>query len=229
MKKYLLILLILCLLLSEIIINVSPVPGFFLYILLITGCLIVLSKEGTLNDYGKLIILFMILPIIRVIELFVNFDYPIKAIVVYLILFFLVLIYSIKFRISLGNMKRGLSFLPLTILLGGALGIAGSWLFGLKGYSELFFILPIIAFSEELLFRGGIQSLIKKNYGIFSSIIFPALLYGIFSLGFGYKIAIFMFLANLLMCFMYNKTENIWVTIPINFFLNLFLFTITIF
>mgnify|MGYP001589383517 CR=1 FL=1 len=228
MRKYLLVFLTLSLLLSEAILEFSPVIGFLTYGLLITGCLISLSRTESLDNQGKLVISFMILPIVRVAELFIGFAYPLRSIIAYYILFFLVVVYSLKFKVDFSNWKRGLYFLPLTITFGIIIGITGNWLFNFDKYPEILLILPIMAFSEEALFRGLIQNLIKKDHGTFASIFFTAFLYGIFSLSLGIKFAFFMFLANLLLCLIYSKTKNIWMTIPVNFIMNLLLFTFAI-
>ena len=227
MRKYLFMLVAVSLLLSEVILGINPVIGFLLYSLLITGCLISLSRAESLDNQGKLIIALMILPIIRVAELFIGFAYPLRSIIAYYILFFLVVVYSLKFKVDFGNWKKGLYFLPLTIILGIIIGITGNSLFHLDKYPEFVLILPIMAFSEEALFRGLIQNLTKKN-GNLGSIFFTALLYGVFSLSLGIKFAFFMFLANLLLCLVYGKTGNIWMTIPVNFIMNLLLFAFVI-
>lgn len=230
MKKYILVVIALFLLLSEAILSINPVAGFLLYVILITGCLIALSKTQTIDSRGKLVIAFLILPIVRIAELFIPFSFVYRTMIIYFILFFLVFFYSFRFKTDLGHTLRGLKMLPLTILLGIVIGVAGNHLFVIDKYKEFLFFLPIIAFAEEGLFRGLIQNLIWDNYGAKVSIVFTSLLYAIFSLGLdvgiGIWFAVFMFFTNLLICYIYNKQGNIWLTIPINLLMNLLLFVV---
>ena len=225
MKKYLLVLLSLSMFLSEIILRINETAGFFLYGFLIAGCLISLAKAESLDNYGKLIIVFMILPIIRIAELFIVFEFFWRIFIVYYILLFLVSFYSIKFKINPGYTKEKLYLLPLVILLGVSLGFIGN-LFGFEKYAGLIFLIPLIAYSEEVLFRGLIQNFIEKSYGIFPSIFFTALLYGIFSLSFGFPAVLFLFFTAGIISFIYYFTKNIFLTIAINLILHLFLFVL---
>ncbi len=226
MRKYLLVLLSLSLLLSEIIIRISPVFGFFLYSSLIAGCLISFSKAEKLEDYSKLAIVLMILPIIRIAELFIGFDFLWRSISVYYVLCFLVTFYTIQFKINPGYTKRRLYLLPLVILAGVTLGFIGN-LFPFEKYSGFLLLLPIIAYSEEVLFRGLIQKLINNSYGGFSSIFFTSLLYSIFSLGYGLPIALFLFFVSLISCLIYHYTKNIFLTIAINLIFHGFILILT--
>lgn len=224
MEKYLLILFTFALFLMEIILGLNPIAGFLFYNVLIAGCLIALSQKEKINNDGKLMISLLILPVIRVTELFIQFSYSTRVFLVYFILFFLVLVYAIKFKVDFKNWKKALYILPLTLAAGAIIGIAGNSLFSLGKFPEFIFFLPVIAFSEEVLFRGLIQKFIKKEYSLFSSIFFPSLLYGIFSLSFGLGFALFMFIANIFLCIIYYNTENVWITIPINLLMNLIIF-----
>jgi len=225
MKKYLLILFGLSVFLSEIILRINETVGFFLYCFLIAGCLISLAKAEFLNDYGKLIIVFMILPIIRIVELFLVFDFFWKSFIIYYILFFLVVFYSINFKINPGYTKKKLYFLPLVILISVCLGFIGN-LFDFERYVGIIFLIPLIAYSEEVLFRGLIQNFVKRNYGVLSSIIFTALLYGIFSLSFGFSGVFVIFLISFVISLIYNFTRNIYLTITMNMIFHLFLFVL---
>jgi membrane protease YdiL (CAAX protease family) len=223
MKKYLLVLLGLSFLLSEILFNLNTVLGFISYTLLISGCLIALSRKENLDDSDKLIVIFMILPIIRIAELFITFSYIWRSALVYSILCFLVLFYSIKFKINPGYTKKWLSLLPLIIVLGIILGVMGNQLLNFNQNALFLFLLPLIAFSEELLFRGLIQNLVGKNVGFFSSIFFTSLLYFIFSLSLGFPIALFFFAVSLVICLVYHSTKNIYLAMALNLIVQLFI------
>ena len=224
MKKYLLILLSLSVFLSEIILRINETAGFFLYSFLIAGCLISLAKAESLDNYGKLIVVIMILPIIRIVELFIVFEFFWKTFMVYFILLFLVSFYSIKFKINPGYTKKKLFLLPLVIVLGVSLGFLGN-LLGFEKYFGLIFLIPLIAYSEEVLFRGLIQNFIEKSYGVGISIVFTALLYGIFSLSFGFPVLVIFFI-SLIISFVYSFTRNIYLTIAMNMIFHLFLFVL---
>lgn len=224
MRKYLLVLLCLSIFLSEIILRINEIAGFFIYSFLISGCLLSLSRAESLNNHAKLIIVFMILPIIRIAELFVVFEFFWKVLIIYLILFFLVSFYSIRFKINPGWTKEKLWLLPLVIVFSAILGYVGNVFFNFEGYPELLLLIPLIAYADEVLFRGLIQNYAKKSYGAVSSILFTALLYGIFSMSYGFPAVLFIFFMALIMGLIYNFTRNIFLTIVMNMVFHVFLF-----
>jgi len=224
MRKYLLVLLSLSIFLSEIILRINEIAGFFIYSFLISGCLLSLSRAESLNNHAKLIIVFMILPIIRIAELFVVFEFFWKVLIIYLILFFLVSFYSIRFKINPGWTKKKLWLLPLVIVFSAILGYVGNVFFNFEGYPELLLLIPLIAYADEVLFRGLIQNYAKKSYGAVSSILFTALLYGIFSMSYGFPAVLFIFLMALTISLIYNFTRNIFLTIAMNMVFHVFLF-----
>jgi len=226
MRKYLLILLISTIFLSEIILRVNEIAGFIFYISLITGVLISFHKAESLDDYGKLAVIFTIIPILRIAELFITLEFFWKTLIFYYLLFFLVTFYSIKFKINPGYTKKGLILMPLVIFLAISLGYLGNAFLNLDKYIGLLALLPIIAYSEEVLFRGLIQNLIKKIYSPLTSILSTALLYGIFSLSYSFSAIIFFFITALIISLVYNYTKNIFLTITINLILHFFLFVL---
>jgi membrane protease YdiL (CAAX protease family) len=226
MKKYLLILIGIALLLSEIILSVKPEFAFITYSVLIGGCLIALSNEETLNNSGKLIIFSMILPILRISELFLNFSFIWNTAIIYLILLFLVTFYSFKFKINPGYNSKFLILIPIVIILGITLGVLGNFLFEFEKLPELILILPILVFSEEVLFRGLIQNFIQKEYSGFTAVVFTSLIYGIFSIGFGFPALWFIFIISLIMSLIYAMTKNIYFTMVFSFIIHLFVFVL---
>ena len=223
MKKYIPILIGLSFLLSEILLKLNATFGFLCYTVLITGCLIALSREEEVDIYSKLMIVLLILPMMRIAELFVNFSYLWRSFIIYYILLFLVLIYSTRFKINPGFTKKGLKFLPLVLILGVLLGLLGGGLIPEK-YSEFILFLPIIVFSEELLFRGMIQNLIKEGYGTKLSIIIPSIVYVIFSLNYSFLVVAFLLVTSLVSSIIYAKTKNIFLTIALNLVVHFFIF-----
>ena len=98
-------------------------------------------------------------------------------------------------------------------------------MFELEKVAGILFIIPFIAYAEEVLFRGMIQNLVEKNYGVLSSVIISSLLYGIFTIGFG-SIAFFMLFIGLVFSLIYLLTKNIYLTIAANMAVHLVLFTL---
>jgi len=226
MRKGLLALIGMALLLSEIILFVKPEFAFISHSILIGGCLIALANEETLDNSGKLIIIFMILPIIRISELFLNFSFIWNTAIIYFILLFLVTFYSIKFKINPGYKKKFLILIPIVILLGITLGVLGNILFDFEKIPELILILPILVFSEEVLFRGLIQNLIQEEYSGFTAVVFTSLIYGIFSMGFGFPVLWFIFGVSLIISLIYAMTKNIYLTMAFSLIMHIFIFII---
>jgi len=222
MKKYLLIILGMFLFLSEIILQLSPEFGFICYSVLIGGCLISMASEEELDNHGKLLVVFTILPIIRIAELFVQFEFIWRSFIVYYILAFLVLFYSLKFKINPGYNKNKLYLLPIVILLGLSFGLFVNFAFDLEKYSSFVLLLPVLVFSEEVLFRGLIQNLSEKCYGELASIIFTSVLYVIFSLSHGLPFVLIMLVFSLISCVIYNYSKNIYLTMAFSFVFQFF-------
>lgn len=225
MRKYLFGLVIASILLSEITLRINQELGFFLYIFLITGALISFSKIEQEDSFTKLIPLFLILPVIRIIDLFVfSFDFLWRVLIAYYSLLFLGILYSVKFKINPGYTKRMLYLLPLVIFLSVSLGMLGNYFFEFNKHSEIIFLIPLIAFSEELFFRGLIQNSIKEVNGKFAAVLFTSLLYALFSFGVGFPTVLFIFLVSLIISTIYNFSENIFLTTCMNIVIQIYLF-----
>ena len=190
---------------------------------MVSGCLFALSKIDELDNRGKLLSIILILPIFRIANLFLIIDVFWKVFILYGVLLFLISYYTIKFKIDPGYNKKGLLFLPLVVILAVLLGIVGNFYFEIEKSFWMLFLLPVICYSEEILFRGMIQKLIGENYGVFSGVLISSLLYGIFSMGLGY-LAIFMFFCGLFISLIYAIFKNIYLTIVFNFVIHFFLF-----
>ena len=226
LKKTLLFLMIVSLFLSEIVLSVNEIIGFSMYSAIIIGILITLSKSKSIDDYSKLGIFLIILPIIRLTSLFLQFEIFWNTLIIYNLLLFLVTFYTIKFKIDIGYTKKRLSLLVLIIPLGVVLGFIGNMFFNSGGNYWMLFLLPLAAYSEEVLFRGLIQKHIKKIYGGLNSVIFTALLFCIFSLGLSLNVIFLLFAVGLILGVIYYFTENIFLTITLNMILNLFIFVL---
>ena len=222
MNKYLLWLLAISLFLSEIILKFKPEFAFICYCFLIGGCLISLSLGDSLDNRGKLVIVFMILPILRISELFLQFNFIWNSFILYYLLLFLVVFYCIQFGFAPRFSSKFLFVLPIVLIFGGLVGVLGNMFFSFEKSIWFFSLLPIIAFSEELLFRGLIQNLTLREYGGVFSIFFTSLLYGIFSLGFGLEIAFFFFCVSLAVSFIYFLSEDFYLCFFVSLVLHLF-------
>lgn len=216
---------VLTMLLSEIMLTLNVAIGLLFYVILITGVLLALHKTESLVNNGKLMTILLILPIIRLIGLFLDIDYFWKTLIVYCALLFLVCFYSFKFKINPGYTKKNLILLPLIVLLGIVMGATGNFLFDFEK-TPFLILIPLIAFSEEVLFRGLIQKLIKTEYGGFLSILFTAMLYGILNLSLGFPAVLFIFWVSLFISLFYDITENIFLAIIINMIVQAFIFVL---
>jgi len=228
LRKPFFVFLLLAFFLSETILSINKYIGVLIYSFLILVVLFDLEEYEFLNNNEKLLIFLMIIPIARISELFIEFGFFWKTVMFYFVICFLVIFYTRKFKINPGYTKSKLWFFPISIIIGLLLSYIGSLYFGFEKHIELLFLLPFIVFSEELLFRGLIQNHAKKEFGPLFAVISTSLLFAIFSLSFGFKFSNFMLLANLIICLIYDQTENIWLTIPINLCMNLFLFMIAL-
>jgi len=231
-KEYLLIFIISMLFLSEIILNFNKTIGFLLYFALIAIYLLSLSYTRTLTNYGKLTIVLLIIPIVRITGLFIALGFFWKILISYCILLFLAFYYSVRFKLDHGHKKEKLKFVPLAMIIGMVLGLIGDYFFNLTHYTWMIYLIPLIVYSEEILFRGMIQNLIKKEYGFVLCILIPSLLYGLFSfslglgIGLGLLFALFMFFIGVILGLVYHYTKNIFLTVIINIILHYFLFVL---
>lgn len=224
--KHLIYLFILVALLSEIILSVNPVAGLVSYFVLITGCLIILARNEKMDDFSKFVILFLIVPTMRMIDVFLNFNQFMRTIIFYYLLLFLVVFYSLKFKINIGYNSHKLILLPIVTLLGLGFGYIANQLMNVNANISMIFILPIIVFSEEILFRGLLQNTSLKIYDKTTSFIFVALLYSIFSLSLGIIFASLLALFSLVLSIIYFKTKNIYLTLIANFIFQSAIFVI---
>lgn len=224
MKK-LLLLIILCLFLSEIILVINPKIGFFSYFLLITGILIVLSiKNNEINYLENILIILIILPLIRIAGFFIELEFFYKILVLYLIMFFLIIFYLIKFKINPGYNFNKFYLLPLIILIGLIFGIIGNKLINLNLGLRFLSIILLIVFSEEFLFRGLIQNIILKKQGEFIGILSSSFLYGIFHLCFGFYIGLLFLILGFIISYIYYISKNIFLGMIVSLIINLLIF-----
>jgi len=226
MEGRIIVLVILALVLTEICLYINKIAGFVLYLLLIALYLLSLSQVKILNNYGKLIIILMIVPIVRVIELFITLEFFWKVVISYGVLLFLAFFYSVRFKLDHGHIKEKLGLFPFAVVVGVVLGFIGDAYFNFDKLFWLIYLIPFISYSEEILFRGMIQNLLEKNYGIVLSILISALLYGVFSLGYGVLFGVFVLLYGIIIGLIYHNSKNIFLAVTINIIIHYFIFVI---
>ena len=168
----------------------------------------------------------MIFPMIRILELFLKLNNYWTISVVYYLFLFLSLFYFIKFKFDFKVKKKNLLWLILCIILGVLFGLFGGKVFIIEKSIWYLTIIPLIAFTEELFFRGMIQKLINKSYGFSYSVILTSLFYGVASLSFGLEFILFFILFSLVCSIVYDLTENLWFCMIINAMIHVFLFVI---
>lgn len=212
--------------LSEILLQMNELVGFVCYTLLISGILLTLMNLEKIDNSAKLIILFMIFPMIRILELFLHLSFYWRITSVYYLFLFLTVFYFIKFKFEFKSKEGGIGLIILSIFLGVLLGFVVNSFFEIQKSFWFLMIIPIIAFSEELFFRGMIQNLMEKSYGVSYGIILTSIFYAIASLGFGLELFFFFLLLSLILSVIYGLTKNIWLTIIINMIVHVFMIVI---
>jgi len=226
MRKLIIYLLIGAILLSEIMLKFNAKAGFIYYFILMTGVVLALANSDSLDNSGKLLLSFMIFPMIRVVGLLIQLPDYWKTFAGYYVFLFLVLFYSKSLKINIGYKWENLVLFPLMILLGAVVGFLGSGLIGVEKSFAFLAILPAAALSEEIFFRGMIQNLIKKEHGVFYSVIITSLFYAFASISFGWLAAVMFFFVSLVSCIVYNSTRNILLAVILNFTIGIFMFVI---
>lgn len=225
MKKLTFIFVILGILISELIFNWNQTAGFVIYSALLGVVLISMEKDIHFEKSEVLLIFLMIIPIARIAELFIPFGGFWKVFIFYAIIIFLAVYYAGKFRIRSGETElEDLSY-PLVIVVVGVLAMGGAELIFHMEHSIIIPIILLIAYAEEILFRGEIQNLTMEKYGPVYAIICTSLLYGIFSISYGFPIFMFAFAASLILCTVYRFTKSIYLTFIINVVFHAALFT----
>jgi membrane protease YdiL (CAAX protease family) len=175
-----------------------------------------MEKDITLDKSEMLLIFLMIVPIARISELFLPFTALWKIFTFYAIIAFLGIFYASKFWIKANEVKLEDMSYPVIIAVVSVFAMAGAeYFFGMKN-SIVIPLIFFIAYAEEILFRGEIQNLTNEKYGGVYAVFFTSLLYGIFTISYGFPVYLFAFLASIILCLTYQYTKNIYWT----FFMN---------
>ena len=217
---------ILGILIAELIFSLNQTLGFVIYAVLLGVVLISMEKDITLDKSEMLLIFLMIVPIARRSELFLPFTALWKIFAFYAVIAFLAIYYGEKFWIKSGNVKfEDLSYLVI-IVIASIFVMAGAEYFFHMTNSIVIPLIFFIAYAEEILFRGEIQNLIGEKYGGAYAVFFTSLLYGIFTISYGFPIFLFAFLASIILCAIYQYTKNIYLTFMINVVFHALFFTL---
>jgi membrane protease YdiL (CAAX protease family) len=190
--------------------------GFVIYAVLLGVVLVSMEKDITLDKSEMLLIFLMIVPIARISELFLPFTALWKIFTFYAVIAFLGIFYASKFWIKANEVKLEDMSYPVIIAVVSVFAMAGAeYFFGMKN-SIVIPLIFFIAYAEEILFRGEIQNLTNERYGPVYAVFFTSLLYGIFTMSYGFPVYLFAFLASIILCLTYQYTKNIYLT----FFMN---------
>lgn len=210
--------------LVELMLNMFYKVGFLLYAVFVGVVLILMENETYITKDEKVFIFLMIIPITRLAEVFITFDFFWRTLIFYLFIIFLVIYYSVKLQVNskpfIGNPGY---FIGIALLAGGA-GIIGKYVFEFQ-FASLIFLIPIIAYGEEILFRGGIQNLTRESFGMVS-ILFTSFLYATFSMNLGFLFFGVAFLASLIISAIYHFTKNLYISFLLNLIFHVVVFVI---
>lgn len=226
MKKTTFFFVIIGILLAELIFKWNQTAGFVIYAIFLGIVLISMEKDITLDKSEMLLILLMIVPMARISELFLPFGSLWKIFAFYAVIVLLAVYYAKKFWIKSGKIEiDDLSYL-LVIAVVSIFTMAGAEYFFHINNSIIIPLIFFIAYAEEILFRGEIQNLTNEKYGGFYAVFFTSLLYGIFTISYGFPIFLFAFIASIILCIIYHFTKNIYLTFIINLVFHIVFFTL---
>lgn len=226
MEKVIALVFVLFVLLNEIVIGFNSEIGAIMYLVLMSVALFILSKQENLDDTGKMIVIFLVVPLIRIVSLFLDISYIWKLTFGYGILLFLGMYYLYEFNIDIGNIKEYFWMLPIVIFIGAVVGVFSNIMFANDGNLLLIMILPLIVSSEEIFFRGLMQNSIRKSCSLIYSIIIPAVIYGALSFYLGLGLAVLFFFIGIFSGLLYLFTKNIFLSIAFNLVISTFIFII---
>lgn len=221
MKKITLISVIVGILISEILLVYAKIWGFLIYTIVAGVILVSMEKDNYMTKGEQILVLLLIIPILRISEFFIDFNILWKSIIFYGLMIALTYIYIAKFSLykeyPVSNVKN-----HALVILAGLIGAYFAWRFW--SFDGIIFLIPFIAYAEELLFRGAFQNLIREKYGMWYSLAIVPILYTIFSLSQGFPMFLYILIASVVICVVYKYTKSILVTMAINMILHGFLF-----
>jgi membrane protease YdiL (CAAX protease family) len=226
MKKTTFLWVIFAIFLSELIMVMNQVNGFIIYAVLLGIVLVSIEKGKYLNENYVLLIFLMIVPTARISELFIPFGFIVKSFIFYAVIASLAVFYTRKFHInSVKTLLDEWIYGVGIVLIGFLLALDAKFFLDMQN-ALLIPLILFIAYTEEILFRGKIQNLTKEKYGAFYSIFFTSLLYGIFSISYGFPFFLIAFFACLILCTIYQFTKNIHLSFLMNISFHIIFFIV---
>lgn len=222
MKGLIVVLMLFLVAFTEIFLAKSPMIGFVLYLGFLTAVCFILSKNENLGKFDKFFILLLIVPLIRVLQLFITLPQPWESIISYSILLILSIYYLVWFRFPL-KLRGNYVILPLVLILGFLLGFIGKIFLSVPANLSILLILLIIL-SEEIFFRGLLQESSAPIFGISLSIIIPAVFYSLVHISLGIFAFGYFLIFGLISGLIYASTRNLILCIILALITNFVLF-----
>lgn len=215
------IIIILAVLILELIIKINPLIGALLSF---AGVLIVLGiaskMDYMLEDKKQIMLLAAGIVAVKTTLLFLPLNYFYKTLFSYLMFSFLAVYYAYESA----QVNKNLKF--KTVLWGVSVAIilahSGMILAGIED-KWIFFLIPLIAFSEECLFRRLFFEHLEKREGVLFAAIFTSMLYAVFAINLGFFSALFFFSMSLVFSLFYFKTRSLLFTMALNALVHMFL------
>lgn len=222
MKTFIISLMLFLVVFTEILLVINATMGFILYIIFLTSVCIILSKKEDLNQFDKLLSVLLVVPLIKILQIFITLSFPWKHLLGYVTLLALSVYYLRWFKIKV-NMKGNYSVLPLVAIVGILVGFLGKiFSVGIAEFSIL--LIFVMVLSEELFFRGLVQKTSEPVIGTSLSIIMPALFYGLVHISFGLFPFVYFLAFGLISGIIYWSTDNIVLCFLFGLIANLILF-----
>lgn len=180
-------------------------------------------KNGNLvSKEDELLIFLMIVPILRITEFFIDFNELYNILIFYFMMVGLTIYYLRKFllekKYNYHKRKGTLSYLIFIFIIVFFI----EYFFSIWENSFIY-IIPFIAYSEEILFRGGIFHLIKDSYNSLISVFLTSGIYTMFSFSHGVPLIFLIFSMSLIISYSHFRTNSLKLPIFFNVILQLLL------
>ncbi len=222
MKVFIISLMLLLVVLTEVLLVIDVTIGLILYIIFLASVCIILSKKEDLNSFDKLLSILFVVPLVKILQIFITLSFPWKAFLGYATLLILSIYYLYWFKIKV-PIKENYSVLLLVIIIGTLIGFSGK-IFSIGTAEFSFLLIFAMVLSEELFFRGLVQKTSEPVLGTSLSIIMPALFYGLLHISFGLFPFIYFLSFGLISGIVYKSTNNIILCLLLGLTANLVLF-----
>ncbi|MGY4884376.1 MAG: CPBP family glutamic-type intramembrane protease [Nanobdellota archaeon] len=206
----------------EYVLNSFYTIGFAIYAIFVGLVLILMENEIGPTKEEKVIVFLMIIPICRLAELFLGLNFFWSTLLFYLMVIGLVVYYAIKFKIKTKPFIGNPGYFLIVFMIGGVGSLVGKHVFGWS-FADLILLVPIIAYAEEIFFRGGFQNLTQEWFGNFS-ILLTSFVYAAFSLSYGFAFVLIAFFASLIISTFYHFKKNLYITYLLNIVFHVVIF-----